>query len=108
MRVDAGKQLHRPAELVTLIANQMDAVLSECVATFIYDRRDVLVADAAQNVIWQVNTGTGDCTMTFDGPTIKPTHEVTLGVNKLHIHISACILYQPRHRFRRQGGHLAE
>lgn len=100
-------QLHRPAELVTLIANPMDAVLSECVATFIYDRRDVLVADAAQNGIWQVNTGTGDYTMTFDDPTIKPTHEVPLGVNKLHIHISACTFYQPRHQFRRRGDYLA-
>jgi len=70
---------------VTLIGNSMIAVLSECVATFIYDRRVGLVADAVQSVIWQVSTATGDYIMTFDDPTIKPTYEVLPRVNRKHI-----------------------
>lgn len=40
------------------------------VATLPYDPSVVLVADAAKGVIWQVNTATGNHTVTIDDPTI--------------------------------------
>ena len=70
---------------MSLIANLTDVVLPDGVATLPYDPSVVLVADAAQGAIWRVNTATGDYTMAIDDPTFKPTDEVPLGVNGIHI-----------------------
>lgn len=45
----------------------------------------MLVAYAAKGVIWPVNTATGDHTVSIDDTTFKPTDEVPLGVNGIHI-----------------------
>lgn len=45
----------------------------------------MLVADAAQGVIWRVNTANGDYSIAIDNPAFKPTDAVPLGVNGIHI-----------------------
>lgn len=70
---------------MSLIANLTSIVLPDGVATLPYDPSVVLVADAAQGVIWRVNTATGDHIVAIDDPTFKPTDEVPLGVNGIHI-----------------------
>ena len=44
--------------------------------------------DTVQGATWRINTATGDYTMTFNDPTIKPRDEVALVVNGVHIHNS--------------------
>ncbi|GAB7326217.1 hypothetical protein MBLNU13_g10211t1 [Cladosporium sp. NU13] len=72
-------------EPVSLIANLTDVVLPDGVVTLPYDPSVVLVADAAKGVVWRVNAVTGDHTMAIDGTAFKPTDEVPLGVNGIHI-----------------------
>lgn len=70
---------------VSLIANLTEVVLPDGVATLPYDPSVVLVADAAQGVVWRVDTATGNYAMAIDDFTFKPTVEVPLGVNGIHI-----------------------
>lgn len=70
---------------MSLIATLTDVVLPDGVATLPYDASFVLVADAAQGVVWRVNTATGDHSMMIDDPTFKPTDAVPLGVNGIQI-----------------------
>lgn len=70
---------------MSLIANLTSVVLPDGVATLPYDPSVVLVADATKGVIWRVNTATGNYSMAIDNPTFKPTGELPLGVNGIHI-----------------------
>lgn len=85
MQLVANVKLQGLPEPVSLIANLTNVVLPDGVATLPYDPSIVLVADAAQGVIWRVNTATGEYAMTINDPTFKPTDEVPLGVNGIHI-----------------------
>jgi len=70
---------------VSLIANLTKVVLPDGVATLPHDPSVVLVADAAQGVIWRVNTDNGRYDMAIDDSSFKPTDIVPLGVNGIHI-----------------------
>jgi hypothetical protein len=85
MQIDPNARLQALPEPVSLIANLTDVILPDSVATLPYDPSVVLVVDAAQGVIWWVNTATGNHGVTIDDPTFKPTDEVPLGVNGIRI-----------------------
>jgi sugar lactone lactonase YvrE len=70
---------------VTLVANMTRVVLPDGVATLPYDPSVVLVADAAQGVVWRINTADGKYSQAIDDPALKPTDAVPLGVNGIHI-----------------------
>lgn len=70
---------------MSLIANLTDVVLPDGVATLPADSSVVLVSDAARGVIWRVNIATGDYSVAIDDAAFKPTDEVPLGVNGIHI-----------------------
>lgn len=70
---------------MSLIGGLSEIVLSDGVATLPYDPSFVLVADAAQGIMWRVNTATGEYSTTIDDPSFKPTNSVPLGVNGIHI-----------------------
>jgi sugar lactone lactonase YvrE len=70
---------------VTLVANLTHVVLPDGVATLPYDPSVVLVADAAQGVVWRVNTADGKYSQAIDDAAFKPTDAVPLGVNGIRI-----------------------
>ena len=84
-KLDADARLQGQPEPVSLIANLTHVVLPDGVATLPHDPSVVLVADAAQGVIWRVNTATGNYNKAIDDPIFKPTDAIPLGVNGIHI-----------------------
>jgi sugar lactone lactonase YvrE len=70
---------------VSLIANLTHIVLPDGVATLPYDPSMVLVADAAQGIVWRINTADGKYSQAIDDPVFKPTDAVPLGVNGIRI-----------------------
>ncbi|KAM0712618.1 hypothetical protein Q7P35_000064 [Cladosporium inversicolor] len=77
---------------VSQIADLTGVALPDGVATLPYDPSVVFVADAAKGVIWRVNTATGDHTVAIDDSAFRPTDEVHLGVNGIHIlHSELCL-----------------
>lgn len=70
---------------MSLIANLTKVILPDGVATLPSDPSVVLVADAAQGIIWRVNTATGHYDMAINDSSFKPTDIVPLGVNGIHI-----------------------
>ena len=68
---------------MTLIAN-LSATLPDGVVA-LAEQDLVLVADAAEGVIWRVDTLTGQCEVAISHDAFKPTSAIPLGVNGLHI-----------------------
>lgn len=70
---------------MSLVGQTPEIVLLDGVATLPCDPSFVLVADAAQGVIWRINTATRESSKIIDDPSFKPADAVPLGVNGIHI-----------------------